>query len=349
MGLSWKSAVVGAAALLGGCSTYPVPQDVTGSTTEQIVTNVRCQARRAVRTAFRNTLQAYYEDIPVMRFPRADGHIVYTGKSLIKAIDNEDINYKEIRPEFFVGGIRAAIDYYKLTQVAYEFNFDLKENNKQGFNINFLRQFLRRQDQIGIGASTDLTRQTQRSLTIRDSFVVLLTGIKSWDCRNERNVNIVYPMTGRLPVYDLVSTYIALNERDILQQIKPTIEDYSGSAKKKIPQIADTITFTSKLISANNPTIEYNPLGQGFGVAGLGFKNENERDDIHKVVVTITTSEPDQGVRSQGRAVPRTAANRPVAQRLEADALDAIRAQRERNFQDAVISISNSLSRLSGF
>ena len=309
--------------------------------------NVRCQARRAVRKSFEDALQMFGNEI-VASIPTKGYTKKYTGPQLLVSLDSRELSYRDLKVEYFTGVSLKPFNYYANTQVAYEFTLDLKENNAQGFNIDLIRQFLRRADKIGISITSDRTRQLTRTFTVQDSFFNLATKIDDSQCSSEFSQNIAFPLTGYMPVQDLVATYISINEFNILTKLKPNLEDYKAFQGTEdgpaTPQMADTIIFTTKLIGKNEPTIEYKPVGPGFDVAGLGFTNNNSREDMHKVIVTVTTS-PVTKIK------PGTKGERvinPTPQERREDALNAIWAQRERNFQDAVIGIGNNLQRLNG-
>jgi hypothetical protein len=351
--------IASSAFAFGGCATYPLSQDTSGATTDEIVANVRCQARRAVRRAFRNAMETFGSH-PVALIVQSGRKSTYTGTDIIRKIDDGTLDYRDLRVDQFVGIAKYPMNYYATTQVAYEFTLDATEKNTQGVGIDLVRDFLRRADKIGINVSTDLTREISRTFTVQDSFLNLAAGISSSYCRDEFKPNIIYPLTGNMPVTDLVDSYIKINQFNILSKTKYSAEDYAKNYEPHLggsfqgteggpstPQMADTITFTTKLISKSEPSIQYNPLGPGFSVAGLGFVNNNSREDKHKLIVTITTSEVDKDKNALGRG--RDFIINPTPDDRRFDAQQAVIAKREKDFQDSVNEINRSLRSISGF
>src|SRR5947208_1231572 len=55
-------ATVLAASLMAGCAIHPVPEDVTGLRTEDIVKQIRCETRDAARTVIKKILSGMATD-----------------------------------------------------------------------------------------------------------------------------------------------------------------------------------------------------------------------------------------------------------------------------------------------
>ncbi|WP_298954759.1 hypothetical protein [uncultured Methylobacterium sp.] len=314
--------------ILGGCSVYPLPQDTAETTTADIVANFRCQARRAVRHATAEKVADLgtkvvfrgYTGIELAELLRSNGNI--PGKKQVTLEELKDSK------------LRASLAYYASTLVTYEFTLQMTEGNRQGGGIEFLRRFNRRLDTIGIGLAENRTRDVKRVFVLHDSFFNLALKIDPTYCARKPSVDLIFPSRGRLPVEDLVNTYIYLNEWGTLDSAStPNLEGTKKGPATR--QMADTITFTTSLAATNNPTVSYNPIGTGFLTSGLSFINENSRTDLHKVIVTLTTTDVPDG-KGDFKSIPRD--------ELRETGDQAIMSVRGKNFQDDVNTIARTFS-----
>ena len=316
------------APIVGGCSHYPLPQDFSGKTTWDIVRNVRCQARKAVRSALIDELIGVGD---------AKVTATYTGRSLADALLQEKEEYTSLDIKTVVNPkLRDRLNYYATTQVGYQFTLQLKENNLQGAGVDLLGAFSRRADVINLSGSADRTRDTNRNFTMRDTFINLATGSLSKYCMEEPTVDIIYPITGSLPVYDLVDSYISLNAWGDLYAAKVSSIEGSPSGPA-VRQMSDTLTFTTKISSKANATVDFNPIGAGFFASGLGFTNENYRQDIHTVLVTLSTA--DVVTTKNGTRI-----RNPSLDDIRSSTNNAIDNANNRNLQQDISSIARSLS-----
>ncbi|MCJ2142219.1 hypothetical protein [Methylobacterium sp. E-066] len=318
------------ASLIAGCAVYPLPQDSAGVKTKDIVANIRCQARRAVRRAAINTLESFKTDYVTAR---------YRGFELARLLDSDDTNWDRFsKINLFTNKkARDLFSYYATSLVTYEFTLRMTEENKQGAGVDLARQFLRRVDRIGIGATEGRLRDNSRIFSLHDTFYNLATGINNDYCKENPGVDFVFPTRGHLPVEDLIDTYTYINEWATLD--KANNPNFMGTPKGPATrQMADTITFTTKLTVINNPTIAYNPVGYGFFASGVNFTNENSRQDLHKVIVTLTTTDVPDGRGDFKSASPLP----PDALRKSGE--DAIVSVRSKNAQDDLSMIAQSIS-----
>lgn len=318
---------------MGGCSIYPLPQDATGSNTKDIVANIRCQARVAVRQAALNELRS--------RLINKKVFANYKGAGLADALENNSVQWSKLDIKYFTGDAKDVVAYYGNTIITYEFTLQTTEDNKQGASIDLIRKFTRRADTIGLAATADRMRDVSRVVTLHDTFWNLATRVDDNYCRKSHDIDIVFPSRSQLPVADLIDTYVYLNEWGTLDMVKPNLQGTNKGPATR--QMADTIMFTTNISSVNNPTIKYNPVGAGFFTSGVGFINENSRKDLHKVIITLTTSDVPDG-KGDYKAI---AILPPDVTRKSG--LDAIASVREKNFQDDISTIARSVNQLSLF
>ncbi|SFU61051.1 hypothetical protein SAMN02799631_01452 [Methylobacterium sp. 174MFSha1.1] len=311
------------------CSHYPLPQDITGVDTDDIVANVRCQARSAVR---QTTIEEFrsYGNIPITA--------KYTGVELADAFDRDDVRFGNFDFNSITEKkLMDRLQYYRSTQVTYEFTLRMQENNIQGANIGLINQFIRRADTISLGGAADRTRENSRIFILQDSFETLATKIKALYCDPKPGINILYPAVGRMPIRDLVSTYIKLNQWTELRA--KTGSGIQGTkTAPAIREMADTITFTTKISGKANAGIAYNPVGLGFGASSIGFTNENFREDQHKVIVTLTTTDVTLKDGNR-RAIPPSETARLLS------GTQSIEAANVRNAQNNIADIARELNK----
>jgi len=313
--------------LTQGCANSPLPQDVTGSTTADIVARVRCEARDAIREAALKELNNYddvvYKDL--------------TGKQLAEILDKDRRRFNEIgAPRFKVKELDKAFDYFRNAQMTYDFTLNLNEANTQGVNFDLVRTFARRIDSVGIGAKGERTRQTIRHFQVTDNFLVLATKVNYDYCEVPRPINLVYPIEGRLKINDLVDSFVFINKNGSFRGTP------SGPA---ISTMSDTIVFSTKLLGNVSPTLALNPSQlYGFELSRVTLTNDNFREDRHQVIITTTLPKNKIFPYYPG-ANPRPFID-DDPRLLTAEA--SVRETRRRNFEDAVTQFGNSFSRMIG-
>jgi len=225
--MRWVGFSIGALApALIGCSTFPLPDDVTRKSTYDIVQQIRCEARRAVAD------HAY--------------------------------DYK------------THIDY-KTASVAYEFDFDISEDNNASADATWTLPYtLGGSLSLVANAGLNRNRHTKRNFKIVDSFDEL----RQIDCWGDRpQENVIYPIAGDIGVYEVVRTFIKLQQID-----KPK----SG----EVFTFADTLMFTTLLTGGVQPKLIISPLTDRFRLAGADADFNARRNDVHTVTLTLAGSPP---------------------------------------------------------
>jgi hypothetical protein len=203
------------APVLAGCSTFPIPDDVTRKSTYDIVEQIRCEAKRAV---------------------------VDYGQQL------------------------------KNAAIAYEFQFHITETNDSSASATGSIPFVNG-GSFGLGANAglSLTRDTMRDFKVVDSFEQL----RKTNCSREfLEKNWVYPIAGDIGVYEVVATFIKLQETD-------------NPSDKEVFSFADTLTFTTDLSGGVSPTLTLLPITGKFRVTGASANLTAGRTDIHEVTLTL--------------------------------------------------------------
>ena len=331
-----------ALALSGGaCSTYPLPQDTTGSLTHQIVAHVRCEARDGLRKTAIEQLARYFATTPVLGSE--------TGGELARRLDRNRDAFLHLEIKRFTPAARKIFSFYANSQIAYAFTLDLTESNVDGFNVGFSRAFSARRDGVALGATSSRSRNVKRDFNIVDTFGELALKVDDGYCSEKNGINIVYPLVGKLPIEDLISNYIEMNQFSILGGGGTDRKAVFGTeANPAIPQMGDTIIFDTKFTGTAGPTFALNPAGMGFLLASADFKTEDYRQDRHQLIITVSTA-PDQAkahrLNPGSPSVAPFVAGRNAEQSRVDFARETLFLQREKNVDDALIQFGNSVAR----
>jgi len=273
---NWVGCIL--AAGLGGCSLYPVIDDVGYLRTEEIVLYGRCEVRSA--------LFDYLLTNGII--PR---EIVY--------LDETNKVYNPDRDKLLQVRIQKAKDFEKskkepLTDeqkhlrllarlarvaIAYTFDFHITEHNGAAGSAGFQMPWLATNvvDAKAAGA-IDLTRVGSRVFGTEDSWEDLIGDFSSkcdgkpWDRRPR---TVLYPLTGSIGVGDVVRTFIEIEEQ--------------GGAKDNF---VDTLTFTTDIGGGVDAAVKIAPVPSQFRLVSATASVAASRVDIHKLTVSLAFPSP---------------------------------------------------------
>ena len=219
---------------LAGCSAIPRQEDVTRISTYDIVTQIRCEAQKAV---------AYY---------RRD---------------------------------------YRTASIAYEFTFDVTENNNASGDVTFTIPFITG-GSFSLLANAGSHRQgnTRRNFKIVDAFDELMQVRCS---EEDRQRNWLYPISGHIGAYEVVTTFIKL------QQV-------NNAKAGEVFTFADNLKFTTTFSGGVTPQLRLNPITDRFRVTAANADLNATRIDFHEVKLTLAGG-PFRTTMPIGRSIPRWA------------------------------------------
>ncbi len=316
-----RSSIVIAAlgAMLGtGCAIHPVQRDVTGVPTLDIVEHIRCETRLAVQDKAIERLRSYGRE---QASRLADDLSSIRGQPW-------DFNPDKNLPD---PNERAFYDRYIQTGIAYDFTFDIAEDNKATLLADPVRLITNGTFGIGLTGSSEFNRRNSRHFVMSDTFQNLLLHPKK-PCA-DRQPNFAYPIAGSIGMGELISTFIDLNED------KPLAHQSSSSQV-----FADTLTFTTTLTGSVSPHVEIAPLGHNFGLASpTTAVASGQRLDTHMLIIGLSmtsTAAPRRAAVAAapaflGLAHPRSALQKSGGTTgTEQRALDAVTQQRYDTFLD---------------
>jgi hypothetical protein len=230
---------------LGGCAIHPVQQDVTGLKTVEVVDRIRCETRRAIEDKAIDLLSNMSDDPnhPSKRLAA----LFQANRGAFANFPRSSLPSKKAR-EFY--------DRYINTAIAFEFSFDITENNGVGFIADPVRLISGGSAGVVVGASDANARNNIRRFTIAETFAELLSNGKLQCFDGYHADNFVYPIAGNIGMKELISTFIDLNQD----------KDLSPAAAGSATVFGDTLKFTTTLSASATPHVIIAPVGNRWGV-----------------------------------------------------------------------------------
>jgi hypothetical protein len=258
------------AALLAGCSVHPIPDDVLTLKTEDIVRYARCEMRAAIVDQLKRRL-----DIPASA---PESEIVELTKTTmekvrkIRKFNEEKPPARQVNMKKVLGKAEFAIKDYLEVAVAYEFEFDITEDNKTSAEAGFKLPFLTAPHALDLSAATSLhlIRQGKRSFKAGNQWAGLIVSTERCKDFTVRGRNIVYPLGGSIGVGQVVVTFM-----DLIDQ---------GGNKDSF---VDTLVFTTEADAEANAEITLKSVPHSFRLVSAGVGASGARKDIHKLTVSL--------------------------------------------------------------
>lgn len=102
-----------------GCAIHPLPQDVTGYDTAQIVAKIRCEAREAIRDYMIEYVGKYHPDIAA-------------------GLRNRTIRIRGFNRKILHPNVQKALEKYDEAAIAYDLTFDITETNHLSGGLDLL-------------------------------------------------------------------------------------------------------------------------------------------------------------------------------------------------------------------
>jgi hypothetical protein len=180
---------------LAGCAIHPVQQDVTNLPTKVIVERIRCEARLAIVDKAIDLLRKETKDPTGRSAAIADrlekargGPIVFNPAGL--PLETQRIFYNR----------------YINTVIAYDFLFNITEDNKVGAVADPVRLITNGTFGVGVTGSSDFNRNNLRNFELSDSFGRLLENRDLPCTKDYLPENYVYPIAGTVGLRGLIET-----------------------------------------------------------------------------------------------------------------------------------------------
>ncbi|QPF94110.1 hypothetical protein [Bradyrhizobium commune] len=305
--------VAGASA---GCSLHPVQQEVTGVKTPDLVQFIRCETRLAIQDKAIELLKKERPPNPAM-IDELTQRRTWPWDPALRA----RMNTNE----------RAIYDKYIQTGIAFDFSFDITEDNAGSGAADPVKFITNGTAGAGLSASGDFKRENLRHFVVSETAKDLLENPKLGfeqpdghaECPSDyRLSNFAYPISGNIGIGELISTFFDLNEVRTLTVDKATSNVF-----------VDTLTFTTTVSGGITPHVFVSPVGNRWGLAAPAtLMASGQRIDAHKLIVGLSL---DNTKRIAG---PSVAAAAIVPGRYGRSALQRsdIRSNAEQSALDAV-------------
>jgi hypothetical protein len=301
-----------------GCAIHPVQQDVTRIKPTQLVNFIRCEARLAIqdkallllRDEKRPRSLALAEQLAAMRGQRWDF-------DPSRVLSSDEL---------------AFYNRYISTGIAFDFTFDITEDNGIGGSADPVKLITNGTVGIGLSASSDFKRQNSRHFVVSETFKDLLQNRKL-DCEADyRPENHVYPIAGSIGLNELIATFVDLNELRSLASDKATSNVF-----------ADSLTFTTTVMGSASPHVIVSPMGHHVGLASpANLMASAQRVDKHALIIGLSMDVPKAGGNKAAVAAIVPGYSKSALQRsnvkspAEQSALDAVTQARIDTYLDRV-------------
>lgn len=253
---------------IAGCSIHPLPEDVTGVKTTEIVKRIRCEARDALRgvvTEWIVKLATAYGD-PFLLQLASDYTNNPSSTSLFKPeIFRDDATFRSAANLFYDAGI------------AYSFDLTGTEINNIDTDLLWWKKFTTFVRTLDAVNDFDRTRSNRRTFTTTDTFSGLLKLDDKYCEGHIVYANYVYPIVGRIGIDRTIRAFIDLT----------IFENLGGAKAGAPPTLTDDLTFTTTVKSIVNPLVVFTPVTNATQLTKASLTTDNERTDRHEVTVGL--------------------------------------------------------------
>lgn len=244
---------------LAGCAVTPLPDDLPGVSTTQIVQSIRCETRHALAEYLRANL-AFPKDDTYARQVAAS----WSGDDYAKYID-----FRKLTPR-----MRNYLEYFQNSAIVYDFSFNVTETNNTNSDFDIIRTVTRGTLSLGLKAGADLSRSNIRTLASSDTFRGLLMDVQNDYCeKTAKGVNFAYPITGKIGMDEKIQSFVDLTLFNAL----------TGKEGKGSPTTVDETEFITKISGSVAPKAE---LTNALKAGSVAF--DTSRTDKHKVIIGLS-------------------------------------------------------------
>jgi hypothetical protein len=263
---------------LAGCAIHPLPDDVTGVSTYNIVRQIRCEARQAV---FEYAVQWLAGPKNPDLEAREIGRQFQEGLRPIHTLG----------PHLFKGEVRKLVQTFSATGIAYNFQLQMLETNNIDPTTNLLTLNGRNQFSSPVSGNADRTRQNIRTFTVTDNFEFLLRNIPN-DPANNRDYcagfiagpNYIYPVAGKVGIDRMISDFVNLTLFGGLVGPPTSAANPTTASSKGPPTMVDQLQFSTTVALGATPKVIFAPV-KTFVDASVALKFS--RQDIHTVTIGL--------------------------------------------------------------
>jgi hypothetical protein len=252
---------------VAGCAIRPLPEQVAGITTFNIVKQIRCETREAVFNTF---VKALADN------PQEFGE---TARQIAEGFRDHPEMMSQFKPTLFVGTARDFVNYFWNTGIAYNISLDMTETNNLDTQIDFIKPIVGSPRTLGLSGGLDRQRENTRTFTITDDFKGLLNLRNSY-CEQHlaAGENPIYPIAGKIGIEPFVHEFVRLALFTNLG-----VDKDSGA-----PTMVDTLQFQTTLSGSAVPKVVFSPVGRAFQLADASLTAAVSRKDVHKLTMGLS-------------------------------------------------------------
>jgi len=276
-----KFATVPAVVWLAGCAIHPLPDEVTGVSTFDIVKQIRCEARQAIfdfAIFWLTEIQQEDEDA------RRIGLEFKQGRRPIHEFD-----YTLFKPP-----IRQLVEPFFRTGIAYNFQLQMQEINNIDPMTDLLTLNGKNTFTSPVSGNADRIRQNLRTFTVTDTFGFLIHNIPDQPPNNDYcsghivGPNYIYPVAGKVGVDRMIGDFINLALFTGLTSPPTNAGNPTTASSKGPPTMVDQLQFTTTFALSATPKVVFAPV-KTFMDASLGLKFQ--RQDIHTLTIGLAITD----------------------------------------------------------
>lgn len=261
--------------LPAACAIHPLPEDVAGVSSYDIVRQIRCETRQAViDSALEYLTKSQYVD--------------FSSRNIGIYYDTHRDEIAKLDPKLFKGQVRDLLALFWTTGVAYNYVLTMTEENNIDSEINLLRLFTNGMFSANIKAGFDRSRKNTRTFTITDNFRGLIQKVPNEYCNGKLvDKNYIYPIAGHIGVDGMVHAFVYLS-------LFGNLTDKDNSAKGP-PTLVDALEFTTMVSGGATPKVTFTPTGHALSVADASLTGNVSRKDVHQVTVGLALDKASFG------------------------------------------------------
>ena len=260
-----RIALFGLACLMAGCSIHPLPEDVTGVPTTEIVRKIRCEARDAVVAELLDYLHDH-------------GYPDFTEDQLLS------IKLRKWREP-----VKSMLPYFEDGGLVLAFTLEMAETDGVSANADIIKPLTHGVFTLTPSAGDTVIRDNLRAFTTVDNFLELITleyDQKRYCDFTAPGPNFQYPMVGQIGLREVVHTFLSLALYNGLgkNQTDPTVQT---ALSRGTPAMADTLKFTTTIMAGLMGKVAFSTVGTRFQDMDATINPSVMRVDTHSVIVGL--------------------------------------------------------------
>ena len=278
------SSVLSLGVMLSACAIHPLPEDVTGLDTYQIVRQIRCETRAAGKKLVLDTIRAWAQA------ELEPSEIRAISQRILDHYDNDSEEFAaNFHPDKEFAGDSGRLFRDKLDSIyglGLTYAFDLNMTDQGSLNpsaANFVGPWASKFT-LGLAGNFTGKRNNDRKFTVTDTMGKLFSDLAKpregqFYCNGQiAGPNQIYPIAGEIGVYKTLHNFLQLAVFTNFDTQQKT----GGTAP-----LVDQLAFTTTIDVSLTPKITFKQIGSGFQTSDLSGTFDAQRTDIHQVTIGV--------------------------------------------------------------